>query len=66
MLILPITSKVKKAENDKATAEETRLQAMETVGETKKRNERSAKRRKSTGEAFEFLTEKAKADLSLK
>lgn len=37
MLILPITSKVKKAENDKATAEETRLQAMETVGDQEKK-----------------------------
>lgn len=61
----------KKGEEDKATAEEIRKKAMETVGETKRRKEkdggdRAAKKiRRSTSEAMEFLKEKAKAAISL-
>lgn len=68
----PNESKTKKAQQDKATAEEIRYKAMETLGETKKRNENNVtdgstkKMRRSTGEAVHFLKEKAKADSLLK
>lgn len=67
----PSEYKKKKGDENKATAEEFRKKAMETVGETRKRRvedgeERAAKRiRRSTSEAMEFLKEKAKASISL-
>ena len=68
----PSESKTKKAQQDKATAEEIRNKAMETLGETKKRKENNVtdgstkKMRRSAGEAIHFLKEKAKADSLLK
>ena len=68
----PSESKTKKAQQDKATAEEIRNKAMETLGETNKRKENNVtdgstkKMRRSTGEAIHFLKEKAKADSLLK
>ena len=68
----PSESKTKKAQQDKATAEEIRNKAMETLGETKKWKENNVtdgstkKMRRSTGEAIHFLKEKAKADCLLK
>ena len=68
----PSESKTKEAQQDKATAEEIRNEAMETLGETKRRKENNGtegsakKMRRSTGEAIQFLKEKAKADSLLK
>ena len=69
----PSESKTKKAQQDKATAEEIRNKAMETLGETKKKRKENnvtdgstKKMKRSTGEAIHFLKEKAKADSLLK
>ena len=57
----------KKNENDKASAEESRLKAMERLGQTRKRNAHTScygvtkpKRRGSTTEAVQILKEKFK------
>lgn len=57
----------KKNENDKASAEESRLKAMERLGQTRKRNAHTScygvtkpKRRGSTTKAVQILKEKFK------
>ena len=57
---------------EKAKAEEMRLKAMETMGQTKKRDEKSdgvnptKKRRKSTGDAIGYLEKKAEQEMALR
>ena len=58
----------KKNENDKASAEESRLKAMERLGQTRKRNAHTScyevtkpKRRGSTTKAVQILKEKFKS-----
>ena len=62
----------KKNDADKKTAEEMRKVAMERYGETRKRSEeedntdKKVKRRKSGGDAVEFLREKAQMEKELR
>lgn len=68
---LSIGDKKQNAQQEKAKAEEMRLKAMETMGQTKKRVEKSdevnstKKRRKSTGDAIGFLEKKAEQEMAL-
>lgn len=59
-----------KAVQDKASAQDIRQKAMESMGETLKRKQNngvnSSKRRKSTHDALGVLQEKAKLDMSLR
>ena len=61
----------KSFQNEKATAEEMRLKAMETMGQTQKRVEKTngvvpaKKSRKSTGDAIGYLQKKAEEELAL-
>ena len=56
---------------EKAKAEEMRLKAMETMGQTKKRDQKSdgvnptKKRRKCTGDAIGYLEKKAEQEMAL-
>ena len=67
-----VGDKKQNAQQEKAKAEEMRLKAMETMGQTKKRVEKSSevnptkKRRKSTGDAIEFLQKKAEQEMALR
>lgn len=62
----------KKVEQDKATAEKMRFKAMETMGQTQKRNQKSSgetpakKSRKSVGDALAYLQDKAKEEMALR
>ena len=64
-------TKKQNVQQEKSKAEEMRLKAMETMGQTKKRAEKSnevdstKKRRKSTSDAIEFLQKKAEQELAL-
>ena len=65
------TSNKKKAVQDKASAQEIRQKAMESMGDTRKRKENnrvsSSKRiRRSISDALGILEEKAKLDMSLR
>ena len=65
-------TKKQNVQQEKSKAEEMRLKAMETMGQTKKRVEKSnevdstKKRRKSTSDAIEFLQKKAEQELALR
>ena len=67
-----IGDKKQNVQQEKSKAEEMRLKAMETMGQTKKRVEKSnevdstKKRRKSTSDAIEFLQKKAEQELALR
>lgn len=62
----------KKQKQEKAKAEEMRLKAMETMGQTQKRGENSdgvpptKKKRKSTGDAIGYLEKKSEQELELR
>ena len=67
--------KKKSLENDKAAAEDMRKRALERVGQTTKRKGKGGetdaepskrKSRKSTGEAVEYLKERASAEIQLR
>ena len=67
-----VGDKKQNAQQEKAKAEEMRLKAMETMGQTKKRVEKSSevnptkKRSKSTGNAIEFFQKKAEEEMALR
>ena len=67
-----VGDKRQNAQREKAQAEEMRLKAMETMGQTKKRDEKSdgvnptKKKRKSTGDAIGYLEKKAEQEMALR
>ena len=65
-------NKKQSLQKEKATAEEMRFKAMETIGQTQKRAEKTngvvpaKKSRKSTGDAIGYLQKKAEEEMALK
>ena len=65
-------NKTQSLQKEKATAEEMRFKAMETMGETQKRMEKTngvvppKKSRKSTGDAIGYLQKKTEEEMALK